>query len=69
MPTYFKILIFIALTTIIYNLARAFYHLFRREGSSRQVAKALTLRVGLSFCLFILLFIAYAAGVIQPHGL
>lgn len=69
MPLYFKILVFFTLALILYNLARAFYFLFRGDGSSQQVAKALTLRVGLSFCLFILLFIAYGSGIIQPHSL
>lgn len=69
MPFYFKILVFIALATIIYNLAKAFFYLFHREGSSHQVAKALTMRIGLSICLFIMLFIAYGAGILRPHSL
>lgn len=69
MPFYFKILVFLAIALIIYNLAKAFFYLFRRDGSSHQVVKALTLRVGLSICLFIILFIAYGVGIIQPHNL
>jgi hypothetical protein len=69
MPTYFKFLVFLAISLIIYNLAKAFFYLFRRDGSSHQVVKALTLRIGLSICLFIMLFIAYGVGILQPHSL
>jgi hypothetical protein len=33
------------------------------------MARALTIRVGLSLALFILLIVAWANGLISPHGL
>jgi hypothetical protein len=32
------------------------------------MARALTLRVGLSVALFLLLMLAWRAGLIEPHG-
>jgi hypothetical protein len=43
--------------------------LVRDSGNSKRTVKALTLRIGISLCLFIFLFIAYKYGLIQPHGI
>lgn len=64
----FLISVFLA---IIFSLGSALYHLIKHkgEGSSQKTVKALTLRIGLSVALFILVFILVATGVIQPHGI
>lgn len=56
---------------IIASLGSALFHLVKRgsEEQSLKTAQALTYRIGLSLVLFILLFIAYAAGLFQPSGI
>jgi cytochrome bd-type quinol oxidase subunit 2 len=64
-----KVLIVLMFVAIVASLGSALFHLSRSGGDSRKMARALTLRVGLSVALFVLLMIAWAAGLIRPHGL
>ena len=64
-----KILIIIILFAIVGSLGSALYHLSSGKGDSKKMARALTIRVGLSLVLFILLMLAWAGGLISPHGL
>ncbi len=66
-----KSVVIIAFILIIISLGSALYHLVKREGQeqSEKTAKALTFRIGLSVVLFILIFIAYASGLIKPDGI
>lgn len=61
-----KIIIVLFLLIILYSLGSALFYLVRTN-EDFKVVKALTWRIGLSFLLFILLFVAYALGWIQPH--
>jgi hypothetical protein len=45
------------------------FHLVKDKGDSKRMANALTIRIALSVALFILLFIAWKQGLIQPHGI
>jgi hypothetical protein len=38
------------------------------EGQSKRMVNALTMRIALSVLLFVLLFVAWKAGMIEPHG-
>ena len=60
------ILIFIG---ILASLGSALIHLVRGRSSSNRAAKALTVRIGMSFALFVLLFLLWWAGLIRPHGI
>lgn len=62
------ILVFLA---IIISLSSALFHLVKSPDGeqSAKILKALTIRIGLSVILFILLFIAYATGMFQPEGI
>ena len=60
------VLIFIG---ILVSLGSALFHLIRGRGRSERTARALTIRIGLSFGLFVLLFLLYFAGLIRPHGI
>ena len=50
------------------SLGTGLFHLVKDEGQSKRMVNALTLRIALSVALFILLFIAWKGGMIQPHG-
>ena len=65
----FKILVIIILFAIVFSLGSALFHLSRGKGDSKKMARALTIRVGLSVVLFILLMLAWYNGLISPHGL
>ena len=64
-----KILIIITLFAIVVSLGSALFHLARGKGDSKKMARALTIRVGLSVLLFILLMLAWYNGLITPHGI
>jgi len=65
----FKILVIIILFAIVGSLGSALFHLSRGKGDSKKMARALTVRVGLSVILFILLILAWYNGLISPHGI
>ena len=64
-----KILIVACLLAIIASLGAGMFHLVKDKGDSKRMANALTIRVALSVALFVLLFIAWKQGLIQPHGI
>ena len=63
---YFVILVLIG---IIGSLFSAAFFMFRDRGDSRRMVRALTLRVGLSVALFLLLMAGYYFGLIGRNGL
>jgi cytochrome bd-type quinol oxidase subunit 2 len=65
----FKILVIVILFAIIGSLGSALFHLSRGKGDSKKMARALTVRIGLSVILFLLLMLAWYNGLITPHGL
>jgi hypothetical protein len=62
-----KILILLTLAAIVTSLFSGLFHLVKDEGQSKRMVNSLTVRVALSVLLFILLFIAWRAGLIEPH--
>lgn len=64
-----RLVIITFMIIIIYNLGRGLYFLFQDAGHSNRTVKSLTWRIGLSVFLFILLFIGFATGMLQPHSL
>jgi Protein of unknown function (DUF2909) len=64
-----RILIVAVLIGIVASLGSALFQLSRKSGDSRRLARDLTIRVGLSVALFLLLMIAWYLGLIAPHGL
>jgi hypothetical protein len=69
METLIRLLIIGVLVAIVASLGSALFHLSRKTGDSRKLARDLTIRVGLSVALFILLMIAWHLGLIAPHGM
>ncbi|MDD1620614.1 MAG: twin transmembrane helix small protein [Methylococcaceae bacterium] len=66
-----KTLVIVAFIAILVSLGSALFHLVKRKDGeeSKKTAQALTFRIGLSLLLFIFLFVAYATGLLQPHGI
>jgi drug/metabolite transporter (DMT)-like permease len=64
-----KALIVIVLLVIIGSLGQALYYLFHDRERSPRTVRALTMRIGLSIGLFLLLLLAFSLGWIKPHGL
>ena len=61
-------LIVIIFLGILISLGSAGVFLIRDKGRSTRTAKALSIRIGISIGLFLLLFLLQAAGLITPHG-
>ena len=64
-----KIIIVLFLLLIVGSLFSGLFYLIKDKGASERTVRALTLRVSLSVLLFILLMIAFATGLLQPHGI
>lgn len=63
-----KLAIIAILIFILASLGSALVFMMQDRGRSRRTAKALTVRISLSIGLFVLLMVAYATGLITPHG-
>lgn len=64
-----KLVIVVILAAIVVSMGSALFHLVHdRKGETKKMVRALTVRISLSVALFILLFVAYALGLIEPHG-
>ena len=63
-----KILIVGFLVLIFASLGSALFYLFSDRGNSTRTVRALTLRVGLSVILFLLLMLAHFRGLITLRG-
>ena len=69
MQPLYKIVVIAVFVAILASLGSALYQLSRSGGDSKKMIRALAIRVGLSITLFLLLMIAWYAGLIKPHGL
>jgi hypothetical protein len=62
-----KAFILLVLFAIVASLGSGLFYLMRDHGESHRTVRALTIRIGLSFALFLLLMLGFATGVIAPH--
>ena len=62
-----KYLIVAVMLAILVSLASALYFMMKDKGESNRMVNSLTVRIGLSVVLFVLLFVAWYLGLIQPH--
>lgn len=67
--THMKFIIILFLLVIVGSLGSALFYLVRDKGSSTRTVKALTIRIGLSVTLFVLLMLGYYFGLIPKQGL
>jgi len=63
-----RILIVAVLIAIVISLGSALYHMATGTGDSKKMLRALTWRISLSVALFVLLLLAWSAGLIAPLG-
>ena len=63
-----KIIVFIAFVGILGALFAAGFFMLRNKGRG-DMARALTVRIGLSVALFLFILFAYFMGWIKPTGL
>jgi hypothetical protein len=63
-----KIVIAVAFVLIIGSLVSALVFMMRDRGRTRNTARALGLRVGLSIALFLFILLAHQLGWIQSTG-
>ncbi len=64
-----KIIVILILLVIVGSLASALFYLMRDKAGSERTVKALTIRIGLSVSLFLLLLLGYYLGLIPQQGL
>ncbi len=64
-----KILVALAFLLIIASLFSALFFVMRDRGKSSRAVYALTVRVGFSVLLFLLLLFSWHMGWIAPHNL
>lgn len=62
-----KILVIVMLIAIVASLGSGLFGLIKEDGDDRRTVRALTLRVGLSIALFVLLMVLSALGIITPN--
>jgi cytochrome bd-type quinol oxidase subunit 2 len=62
-----KLLIIVCLIAIVISLGSGLFFMVREERDSKRMVRALTVRVALSVTLFVLLFLAWFLGLIQPN--
>ena len=67
--TAMRIVIIAFLVLIFLSLGSAMFYLIRDKGQSDRTVKALTIRVGLSISLFLLLMLGHYFGIIPKTGL
>ena len=67
----FKVLVVVTLLAIVVSLGSALFHLVSDKddaADSRKMVRALTVRIGLSIALFVLIMVGWYTGLIAPHG-
>ena len=64
-----RIFVVIIFLLIVASLGSALFYLMRDKGNSNRTVNALTVRIGLSVALFLLLLFANWMGWIQSTGL
>ena len=64
-----KIFVIAGLIAIVLSLASGLFFLVYDKGESKKMVNALSVRVGLSVLLFLLLLLAWSQGMITPHGM
>jgi hypothetical protein len=63
-----KLFVVLILAAIVFSLFSGLFYLYRDHGTGTRLARALTLRIGLSITLFVMLLLAFRFGVIPGYS-
>ena len=63
-----KIIIIVFLLAILYTLASSFYFLVKDKGKGKRTVRRLTWRISLSLFLFLMLYVSFRLGWIEPSS-
>ncbi len=63
-----KLLVVFALLAIVGSLFSGLWFLYKDRGEGTRTVRALTLRIGLSISLFILLLLSYRFGIVPGYS-
>lgn len=58
-----KIFAIVVFLLIVYSMASALYYMYKDKGHSTRMVRSLSIRIGLSFFLFIVMMIAHRLGM------
>ncbi|NIM29154.1 MAG: twin transmembrane helix small protein [Gammaproteobacteria bacterium] len=64
-----KILVIAIFLGIVASMGSALIFLIKDKGQSNRTLNALTVRIIVSVALFVLLFVLWGLGLINPHGI
>jgi uncharacterized membrane protein len=64
-----RLIIILFLIAIVGSLFSGMYFMVHDKSSSTRNVKALSIRIGLSLLLFVLLIVMYFTGVIKPNSI
>jgi len=63
-----RVLVILLLLAIVGSLFSGLFYLYRDRGAGERTARALTLRIGLSIVLFLLLLVGFRLGFIPGYS-
>lgn len=63
-----KIIVIVFLLAILYTLASSFFFLVRDKGEGKRAVNRLTWRISLSLVLFVMLYVFFRLGWIEPSS-
>lgn len=62
-----RVLVFLLIFGIVVSLFSGLFYIYRDRGAGERTARALTLRIGLSISLFLLLLLGFRFGLIPGY--
>lgn len=63
-----KLFVILVLLVIVGSLFSGLFFLYRDRGTGTRAVRALTLRIGLSISLFVLLLVSYRLGLVPGYS-
>lgn len=64
----FTVLVLVMFLAILGSLFSGLFFLYRERGNSTRTVKALTLRIGLSIALFLMLMLSFRFGLVPGYS-
>jgi TRAP-type C4-dicarboxylate transport system permease large subunit len=61
-----KILLVVLLCMVLISLFSGLYFMYKDKGKSRRVVNALTIRIGLSMLIIVIVIVGYFSGMLPP---